>query len=181
MKEIWKDIENFEGYYQVSDKGRVRSLDRIIKGNRNSSYVRKGQLLSPIFNSEGYLSVNLTKEHQQKGMRINRLVAQAFIENPNNLPEVNHKDFNKQNNFVNNLEWMTTKENSQHFFSSKISEVRNKKLRHENNPRSRVNWNDAKLIRKLREEFKLKVKTLMWLFDLSNSQVNRIIYYQQWI
>ena len=95
MDEIWRDIEGYEGLYQVSNKGRVKSLlgpcERILK---------------PGIDTSGYLLVKLCKNGVALSKRIHRLVAQAFIPNPHNLPQVNHKDENKLNNCVNNLEWI---------------------------------------------------------------------------
>ena len=101
MKEIWKDIEGYEGLYQVSNFGRVRSL-------KNG----KVRILKPLTNKNGYLRVQLYKNNSLKTIFIHRLVAMAFIPNPNNLPMVNHKDEDKTNNIVSNLEWCDAKYNS---------------------------------------------------------------------
>lgn len=108
--EIWKDIEEFKGLYQVSNLGNVRSLDMMIKAKSNSLQFRAGKVLTQHPNDKGYLRVSLL----DKKRRVNRLVAQAFIPNPDNKPEVNHKDRNKQNNLLSNLEWNTRKENIEH-------------------------------------------------------------------
>lgn len=101
--EIWKDIEGFEGLYQVSNMGRVRSLDRTDKNGQ----FRKGRVLADKHNNRGYHLVSLCRDGDTKYRLIHRLVAIAFLDNPNNLPEVNHKDENKANNSVSNLEWCT--------------------------------------------------------------------------
>ena len=98
MNEIWKDIKDYEGIYQVSNLGRVKT-DRILKVGKN-----KG----------GYLGVSLSKNSVISPQRVHRLVAEAFILNPENKPQVNHIDEDKTNNKVSNLEWMTAKENSNH-------------------------------------------------------------------
>lgn len=103
--EIWKPIANYEGLYEVSNEGNVRSL--------NYRHTGKVQVLKLSVNRYGYLQVNLhSKEGKQKTYKVHRLVAQAFIPNPNNLPEVNHKDENKTNNCVENLEWCDRKYNN---------------------------------------------------------------------
>ena len=104
MEEIWKDIQGYEGIYQVSNYGEVRSLDRIEQCN-GTERLRKGRTMLPRKIKDGYLSVGLRNGSRQKGKLVHRLVAEAFIRNPNNLPEVNHKDENKENNSVENLEW----------------------------------------------------------------------------
>lgn len=101
MKEVWKDIEEYEGLYQVSNLGRVKRVttERILKGCRDS---------------KGYLQVNLCKQGCVSKKLIHRLAAQTFIPNSENKVEVNHIDENKTNNRVDNLEWSTRKENCNH-------------------------------------------------------------------
>ena len=96
--EIWKDIEGYEGLYQVSNCGRVRSL-----------WLGKEKVLQPVKHKNGYLFVSLGRK---KIISIHRLVAEAFIPNPDNLPQVNHRDENKENNNVDNLEWCDAKYNN---------------------------------------------------------------------
>ena len=106
MIEIFKDIEGYENLYQISNLGSVKALGN---GGSNAS---KDKILKSAKNNKGYLIVNLCKEGKRKNNQIHRLVAQAFIPNPNNLLQVNHKDENKQNNNISNLEWCTPKYNS---------------------------------------------------------------------
>ena len=114
MMEIWKDIPGYEGLYQVSNMGQVRSLDVWIKSNNPKSsdtMFRKGRVLRQYARTGGYLNVCLSKDGKVKPMRVHRLVAQAFIPNPNNYPEVNHIDHSRTNNCVDNLEWCTRQYN----------------------------------------------------------------------
>lgn len=104
MIEIWKEIEGYEGLYEVSNLGRVKSL-----GNNKS---RKEKVLKPGNNGRGYIQVYLHKNGQKEKLFVHRLVAQAFIPNTQNLPEVNHKDEDKTNNCVDNLEWVSSRENT---------------------------------------------------------------------
>ena len=104
MEEIYKDIEGYEGLYQVSNLGNVKSL--------NYSKTKKEKILKPCIFSNGYLKVDLCKNKTRKTYYVHRLVAKAFIENPNNYPMINHKDEFKINNVVSNLEWCDNKYNS---------------------------------------------------------------------
>ena len=103
MREEWRPVVGYEGLYEVSNMGNVKSL--------NYRGTGKEGILKPYDDGHGYLKVMLSKEGKDKQYRINRLVAQAFIENPDNLPEVNHKDKVRTNNCVDNLEWCTTQYN----------------------------------------------------------------------
>lgn len=103
MKEIWKDIKGYEGYYQVSNTGLVKRLPGIkCKTERILCYGTQ---------KTGYKYVNLSKDNKPYTKRVHRLVAETFIPNPYNLPQVNHKDEDKGNNNVNNLEWCNAKYN----------------------------------------------------------------------
>lgn len=101
-KEIWKDIKGYENLYQISNLGRVKSLPKYHKKNES---IMKYTLRS------GYRTLVLRKNSKRKSKQIHRLVAEAFIPNPDNKYIVNHKDYNRQNNNVENLEWCTQKEN----------------------------------------------------------------------
>lgn len=123
MEEEWRDIPGYEGLYQVSNFGRVKSLDRLVcvdfgnnshvKNIRYMYYVQPGKIMKLRSNPRGYIVVNLTKDKKQKGYMVHRLVMNSFC--PNNNPEltqVNHKDEIKSNNQISNLEWCTPKYNS---------------------------------------------------------------------
>lgn len=116
-EEIWKDIPGYEGVYQASTLGRIRSLDRTII--RSASKRRgpheaklKGQVIKPVLRKDGYAVVPLGKK--SPCTRVHQIVAKTFIPNPENKPEVNHIDGKKSNNAVTNLEWCTTSENQLH-------------------------------------------------------------------
>ena len=104
MNEEWRDIKGYEGFYQVSNLGRVRSLN--CRGHKGCIGI-----LTPRLDGKGYEMVALYKEGKARNTKVHRLVAQAFIPNPNNYPQVNHKDENKTNNDVKNLEWCTNEYN----------------------------------------------------------------------
>ena len=109
MREIWKDIEEFVGLYQVSNLGRVRSIERDENGHIHN-YIRKGKILKPA--NGKYLFVSLCKNGIKKNYRIHRLVAETFLPNPNGYKEVNHKSENTKDNRVINLEWCDRKYNN---------------------------------------------------------------------
>ena len=100
MTENWKAVAGYEGLYEVSDMGRVKSL-----------WNGKEKILKPQKNTRGYLHVDLYKDGKKKTLNVHRLVAEAFISNPNNLDTVNHRDEVKTNNTVDNLEWMSREDN----------------------------------------------------------------------
>ena len=106
-EEIWKDIEGFEGYYQVSNMNRVKSLERTVRCGLNGSYYRTihERILKPRKASNGYLQVLLSKDGKAKMYLVHRLVATVFCENPQGYKEVNHIDEDKTNNCADNLEW----------------------------------------------------------------------------
>lgn len=111
--EQWKDISGYEGMYQVSNMGRVKSCERMVHHPKGGDKVINPRLLKPSF-IRGYPSVILCKQGTVKRFSVHRLVAMAFIENPMNLPEVNHIDGNRGNPNVSNLEWCTSAQNKHH-------------------------------------------------------------------
>lgn len=126
----WREIEGYEGYYEVSDTGEVRSVDRAVPDKKLGTKRLKGKAMKlseskdKKRDGQGYLVVNLRKNHTSTVVQVHRLVAFAFIANPNNLPTVNHKDGNKHNNVVDNLEWATYAENNIHALKSELRHPR---------------------------------------------------------
>lgn len=109
--EVWKDIVGYEGIYQVSNHGRVKALPKTIEYSDGKVIPYDEIIMRSIIEKEGYKVVNLTNNGVQRQFRVHRLVAKAFIPNPNNYPQVNHRDEIKSNNNVENLEWCTHKYN----------------------------------------------------------------------
>ena len=123
MEEIWKSIENYEGYYEVSNLGNVRSIDRIVPTLNSKYYKFKSILLKPSKSGSGYLAISLVKNSKAHTITIHILVAKAFIINSENKPTVNHIDGNKYNNNVLNLEWATKSEQSIHALKNGLSKI----------------------------------------------------------
>ena len=111
MQEMWNDVPGYEGLYQVSNQGNVRSVERIVK-DTHCTRIFKGRQLKQFFDHNGYKVVTLSKQGSLKQIKVHRLVALAFIPNLENHPQVNHKDENIVNNFACNLEWCDGKYNS---------------------------------------------------------------------
>lgn len=131
----WRDIKGYEGYYQVSNTGLVKAVNRtvIFSDGRKRSYPEKILPAKEWFkNGHGYLMVTLTKHHKMKGFSVHRLVAEAFIPNPNNYPQINHKDKNRSNNKVENLEWCDARYNNRYSNNIRIIQYDN-------------NWNKLKI------------------------------------
>lgn len=111
MKEIWKDIIGYEGYYQVSNLGNIKSLDRDIQYSDGKVVHYYGKEIHGFIKNSGYITVDLYKNNKRKKFSVHRLVAEAFVENPLNKFEVNHINENKLDNRAENLEWCTSSEN----------------------------------------------------------------------
>lgn len=171
MEEIWKDITGYEGYYQISNLGRVKGLDRIVKNRFFPSKIMKKS------DNKGYKMAHLSKDSIGKLFLIHRLVAKAFIPNPNNFPDVNHKDTNKSNNNVNNLEWTTEKSNTQHA-------IQNGKMDYlfgENNFKSQLTLDQVKDIRNIYWQSKQNTANF-WSekYNVSKSCILSIISNSNW-
>lgn len=121
--EIWKDVVGYEKLYQVSNFGRVKSLDMVLSYKRhgkNQIRIRKGKVLSPTTMKNGYLRVEMSNNCIHKLNLVHRLVAKAFIPNPNNYREINHKNCDKSDNSVENLEWVSSSQNKIHALKNKL-------------------------------------------------------------
>lgn len=122
--EEWRDIVGYEGLYQVSNLGRVKSLERLVASPRGLiEHIITERILSIKVHKFGYLEVSLHSKGKSKTYKVHRLVALSFIPNPNGLLEINHKDENKSNNIVDNLEWCTAKYNANYGNRNKKSSI----------------------------------------------------------
>jgi|LakMenE18May11ns_1017448.scaffolds.fasta_scaffold9733409_3 hypothetical protein len=117
MQEEWKDIIGYEGYYQISNLGKVKSLERVVMVERSYGKVKltwKEKILKGAILKGGYYTIHFCVYNKKKRMLFHRLIAIHFIDNPSNLTQVNHIDGNKLNNAIENLEWVSNRENSCH-------------------------------------------------------------------
>ena len=171
--EVWVPIIGYEDAYMVSSCGQVKSLDRMVPHvNKDGSVVlhrKKGKLLTPIKSGQGYLVVGIEGRHH----RIHRLVATAFIENPNELPLVNHMDGVKGNNHVSNLQWATYTDNIVHAYENKLR-VQSSGIDHF---RAKLSWDD---VRYLRMSKGLTRRQLADIFGVEHSTINSVINYKSY-
>lgn len=174
---VWKDIKGYEGMYQISNDGIVKGLPRQvmrkdgIKGPKLNERQLKGSI-----NSAGYLTVTLSYNGKAESKFIHRIVAETFIENRNNLEQVNHKDRNKLNNKVANLEWMTARDNSLHGNELESDKERNRGVA---NPNSKLKTNDVFEIREMREKG-MKIQEIADEYDVHNSVISNICNGKSW-
>lgn len=127
-EEVWKDIEGYRGAYQISNLGNVKSVEReVTQWNESAkkyvTRIQKGLIMKPFEDEDGYLRLQLIKDGVRKKHFVHRLVALAFIPNPENKPEVNHKEGDKKDNRVWMLEWSTSSENQRHAIANKLYET----------------------------------------------------------
>lgn len=159
MQEIWKslkDIIECGDNYEISNFGKVRSIDFIDK----RGYSRKGRIMRFSNHKKGYKILSLTFDGNRKTYKVHRLVALAFIPNPENKPEVNHKDGNKSNNNLDNLEWSTTSENTKHAHENGLTTT--KKLSDEDKKHIKEN-KDGLTYAELSNRFKVSITTIYYV------------------
>ena len=145
MSEIWKDIEGYEGLYQVSNRGRVKSLERIVMRKNGRPYSVPELIKERQIDHKGYDRIGLNKNGKKKRFFVHRLVLQAFNQSSDETLEVNHIDGNKLNNNVENLEWVTSSENSIHAFENNLHNHQG-----ERNTNASITDSEAKEIKKLK-------------------------------
>ena len=176
MREVWKDLKGYEGYYQVSSMGRVRTLDRVIRKSDGTTQKRRGKISKLGSDKNNYNTINLWKDGKATFSRVCRLVAQTFLENPENKPTVNHKNGVRNDDRVSNLEWMTYSENSQHSFDTGLQE----NLKGEEHHFAKLSEEDVVFIRESYKCKKYNQMELSKMFNVGQVQISRIIHHKRW-
>jgi len=178
--EEWKEVKGYEGRYSISNHGRVRSHERTYLKDGGTKQKTYGRLLKNRINKYGYDSCIFSMCNKIKSFGVHRLVAEAFIENPKNKPQVNHKDSNRANNHIDNLEWATSKENNYHAHKYGFADNNSKKLK----------WGQVDLIREMykwseknKKHRYVKPFNLEWLgrcFKVAPETIRRIVNNKTW-
>jgi len=174
--EIWKSVNGYAGSYEISNYGRVKSLSRCIKTKNNKQYMRKEIILKQYLNKSGYYFVNLCKSSKMKNHRIHRLVAKHFISNKSKYNCVNHKDGNKINNHVENLEWCTFSYNLKHAHEIGIKKAKSGV----DNYFSKLDNYDVTLIKILLNNTNLKQKDIASMFNIHTTTISKIYNNVNW-
>lgn len=177
--EIWKDVVGYEGLYEVSSHGRVKSVARVYQSPEDGFNWTKettSSLKSLRLKKDGYVDTGLMKDGRVVQKNVHQLVAQAFIPNPENKRCVNHIDNNRSNNHVSNLEWSTHKENTQHSFNQGRGAWQ--RQWGESNVSAKISLSDVLFIRVYCET--LKIKDLSTKLGINRDHVSRIIRKDRW-
>jgi hypothetical protein len=167
IKEVWKDISGYEGLYQISNLGNIKSFQ----------IYKAGKLLSPHKDKDGYLNIGIRDYNShRKFYRIHRLVAEAFIPNPDNLPGINHKDCNTSNNQIDNLEWCTVEYNNQYRFTYGFASHSC-----ERHPQTQLTNQDVKDIYIIILMNRFTEPQIANLFNTTRSVINKIKLKETWV
>jgi len=172
MEENWKDIPGYEGYYQASTLGRVRSINRVTNAlSKHRNAIKRhyrGSIKKITLKWNGYQQVTLARDGVHKRLLVHRLIALALISNPYNKPEINHIDGNKGNNIVSNIEWVTSSENQIHANNVLMVQVG------ENNPNSK--FRDSE-VRRIIDEYKViaNYKILAKRYNVDPATIRKMV------
>lgn len=174
--EIWKPVKGFESYYEVSNKGKVRTVERYIELTTHK-YLKKQKILTQFEDGRGYMHVKLYDgKGKSKSLTVHRIVGLTFLDNLNNLSEINHIDYNKLNNCVSNLEWMTRGDNIKHSYLNRDP----KTYKGSGNKNAKLTEDDVLNIRKEYKEIKTTYKNLANKYNVGITLVGYIINNKIW-
>jgi hypothetical protein len=173
--EVWLDIKGYDGHYQVSSFGRVKSLARLVECRKDVFVNKKEKFLSDWDCGKGYRKVKLSKDGVEKSIRVHRLVAETFLSNPEAKSEVNHINGIKNDNRVENLDWCTSSENTIHALNNKLK-ISQKGSEH---GMSKLTENDVLEIRKIGRSKGLK--EVSKIFNVSESLISNVLLNKIWI
>lgn len=176
--EIWKDVKGYEGVYQVSNLGNVKSLDREVNSRYGGKRKVEGVLLKFLPDKDNYSRVNLKKNQKGKTILVHRLVAAAFIDNKENKPQVNHINGIKNDNNVENIEWVTLSENRRHAYDTGLQNGINR--RGEKNNFSKMTKKQVLEIRSTYKKGVVTYKELSAKFNISSGCIGSIIRKKSW-
>ena len=173
-KENFIDVVGFEGIYQIGNQGTIRSIDRTVTRS-NKQYPKKGVVLKTFKNNRGYTTVWLYNNGNKKYCLLHRIVAESWIKNPQNKPEVNHINGNKDDNRVINLEWVTKSENEKHSYMLGLKSAKGEK-----NGRAILTEDDVRQIRILYGTGNYTQKELGKLYNIDYTNIGRIYKGKLW-
>ena len=178
MEEIWKDIPEYEGFYQISNLGRVKRKKRNVNSFIQKSGFRaiSDRICKSQDNGKGYKQIYVSINNKRKLFYIHRLVAIYFIENPDNKPQVNHKDGNKSNNVFNNLEWCSRIENIKHAIEKKLINAKG-----ENSKNAKLTEKQVLAIRRLNKiNPKFNKTKVAKKLNVRDTTIHKIIKNKRW-
>lgn len=179
IEEKWLDVKGYEGLYQVSNTGKIRSVDRLILKNNNRHAWFQGQVLKPATNRNGYSRIVLSKDKEKKTLSVHRLMAIAFIPNPLNHKQVNHINGIKDDNRLENLEWCTPSENILHAYRTGLGHSGLKGCNGERHPSSKLKTQDVLKIKQLLREKQTNV-AIASKFNISEKAISDIRIKRTW-
>ena|SRR3990167_4411598 len=180
IQEDWIDAAGYEGFYQVSNSGKVRSLDRYVKRGHNGvgGFIKPGIILNSTL-TNGYPKITLSVDGIKRKIYVHQLVAKSFVHNPENKPQVNHKNGIRTDNAVENLEWCTNKENNYHANLVLRRDTFYKKG--EGNIQAKLTQKQADNIREINAKFKLSNVAIGEMFSVSGPTINGILNNKRWV